>query len=238
MAIDHAMLDLAEATGAHLWRLYRWDPWCLSFGRHEPAARRYDRGRIEGLGLDCVRRPTGGRAVWHARELTYSVAGPTATLGSLREAYRTIHETLAVAVRSLCGAAELAPPRATPGLASGACFAAPVGGEVVVDAKKVVGSAQRRGQAGLLQHGSMLLEDDQSVVRSVVRGADSTESAETTLTNLAGRPIEFAEAAAALGAALRTVGLRHLASNEWGEVLDRAPDHYPRYRSDQWTWVR
>src|SRR5690606_29093501 len=56
MAIDHAMFDWAEATGGQLWRLYRWDPHCLSFGRHEPAARRYDRARIDQLGIDCVRR--------------------------------------------------------------------------------------------------------------------------------------------------------------------------------------
>ena len=93
MALDAAMLDRAEATGRTLARLYRWAPPCLSFGRHEPAGRRYDRARIEDLRLDCVRRPTGGRAVWHARELTYAVAAPT-SFGSLPQAYRRIHGAL------------------------------------------------------------------------------------------------------------------------------------------------
>ncbi|MFN2326957.1 MAG: biotin/lipoate A/B protein ligase family protein, partial [Gemmatimonadales bacterium] len=79
MAIDRALLDLAAGEGAVVMRLYRWHPHCLSFGRHEPALRRYDRERIAALGLDTVRRPTGGRAVWHARELTYAVAAPEAT---------------------------------------------------------------------------------------------------------------------------------------------------------------
>src|SRR5687768_9071128 len=62
MAIDSALLALAERDGTGFVRLYRWFPACISFGRHESAARRYDRVRIEGLGLDVVRRPTGGRA--------------------------------------------------------------------------------------------------------------------------------------------------------------------------------
>ena len=85
MAIDHALLD--RGAGGERWlRLYRWSPGCLSFGRHEPALRRYDRGRIESLSLDTVRRPTGGRAVWHAEELTYAVAAPSEALGALRVA--------------------------------------------------------------------------------------------------------------------------------------------------------
>ena len=64
MAIDSALLDLVDRSGGAFLRLYRWEPHCLSFGRHEPASRRYDRARIAELGLDCVRRPTGGRAVW------------------------------------------------------------------------------------------------------------------------------------------------------------------------------
>src|ERR1051326_6528967 len=60
MAIDAALLDLAAGEGAAFLRLYRWEPHCLSFGRHEPALRRYDVERIRSLELDCVRRPTGG----------------------------------------------------------------------------------------------------------------------------------------------------------------------------------
>ncbi|MFN2315176.1 MAG: biotin/lipoate A/B protein ligase family protein, partial [Gemmatimonadales bacterium] len=129
MAIDRALLDLAAGEGAVVMRLYRWHPHCLSFGRHEPALRRYDRERIAALGLDTVRRPTGGRAVWHARELTYAVAAPEATLGGLRDAYQQIHQWLAAAIHRLGAPAALAaPPEHTPGPADGACFAAPVGG--------------------------------------------------------------------------------------------------------------
>src|ERR1041384_3882728 len=97
MAIDAALLDLAAGEGAAFLWLYRWEPHCLSFGRHEPALRRYGVERIRSLELDCVRRPTGGRAVWHARELTYAVAAPLAAFGGLRQAYGAIHGLLAAA---------------------------------------------------------------------------------------------------------------------------------------------
>ena len=148
-------------------RVYRWEPFCLSFGRHEPALRRYGRDNVMARGIDVVRRPTGGRAVWHARELTYSVAQPDAGI-SLRESYRAIHGMLADAVRRLGAPALLAadPPRVA-GVGAGACFAQPVGGEVVVAGRKVVGSAQLRENGALLQHGSMLLSDDQALVREL-----------------------------------------------------------------------
>ena len=238
MAIDHAMFDLAEETGALVWRLYRWDPFCLSFGRHEPAARRYDRAKIQALHLDTVRRPTGGRAVWHARELTYAVAAPAGPLGSLRAAYRAIHETLATAVRQLGSRATLASDRPVQGIGSGACFAAPVGGEVVVNSKKVIGSAQLRGQTALLQHGSLLLEDDQSLVRSLQIGLNLQESSEATLSALAERPIHFDEAAAAVAGAVAATGLGPIDPQGPNEVLRRARLHYDTYQSEQWTWER
>src|SRR3989442_11600921 len=100
MAIDVELLDRADATGTSCLRLYRFDPPCLSLGRNEPAAR-YDHTEIARRGLDVVRRPTGGRAVWHEHEVTYAVAAPIATFGGLRAAYHAIHTRLALALRSL-----------------------------------------------------------------------------------------------------------------------------------------
>jgi lipoate-protein ligase A len=86
MAIDQALLDEVDRGGEVSYlRLYRWNPPCLSFGRNEPALARYDRAEIERLGLDVVRRPTGGRAVWHDDEVTYAVAAPVAAFGCLRD---------------------------------------------------------------------------------------------------------------------------------------------------------
>src|SRR5919199_4085021 len=130
MAIDQVLLDRAESGGERWLRLYGWHPHCLSFGRHEPAARRYDRARVEALGLDVVRRPTGGRAVWHGREVTYAVAAPCAGLGTRRESYLEIHRMLLEALRRLGIAGRLAPSGRAVGMDAGACFASPVGGEI------------------------------------------------------------------------------------------------------------
>lgn len=236
MALDQALLDETERTGNGTVRLYRWSPHCLSFGRHEPALRRYDRTRITALGLDTVRRPTGGRAVWHARELTYSIVAPAAAFGGLRESGRQIHETLAAALRSLGIAAELAPTTRTPGLHAGACFQGAVGDEVTVGGHKLIGSAQLRQGTALLQHGSLLLEDDQAVVAQVSRGRVGT-GGEITLSKVLGRPVGFEEAADLIGSAF----LRWLTPS--GTLDDPMADelvarHAARFRDPAWTWRR
>jgi len=219
--------------------LYRWSPHCLSFGRHEPATRRYDRARIAELGIDTVRRPTGGRAVWHARELTYAVVAPIDLFGTVRDAYRTIHEILGDAIGSLGAEPTLAPRRGTPAVGAGACFAVPVGGELVVSGKKVVGSAQRAGATAFLQHGSMLLDDDQTMVRSVQLGPPPEGRApEAALSDLLGRPISFDLAADAVIAALGAVPASYRSTPTPDSILDQATGHYDRFRSDDWTWTR
>ncbi len=117
MALDQWLLTEAERTGEGFVRLYCWEPFCLSFGRHEPAARRYDRALLEARGISTVRRPTGGRAVWHARELTYAVAAPVTAFGDDADrpvsgaAYSAIHTALLHAVRRLgATAAQMATP--------------------------------------------------------------------------------------------------------------------------------
>jgi lipoate-protein ligase A len=238
MATDQALLDLAEQRGAAVLRLYQWEPHCLSLGRNEPALRRYDRDRIASLGLDVVRRPTGGRAVWHARELTYSVAAPVERFGSLGEAYRQIHEMLAAALRRLGAEATLArTPSRLPGLGAGACFAYPVGGEVIIGGHKVVGSAQVRQGTAFLQHGSLLLEDDQRLIAGISRGP-AAPSGEAPLSDLLGRRITFADMRASI--AETSAGW----NAGWNSVSDlpgleaAASGHADRFRSAEWTWRR
>jgi len=238
MAIDDTLLRLAEAEGVGFLRLYRWTPPCLSFGRHEPALRRYSRARIEARGIDTVRRPTGGRAVWHQIELTYAVAAPAATFGRLGETHLAIHQALAEAVSGLGVAAMLAPPpeRAV-GVDAGACFATPAGGEVMVGPRKVIGSAQVRTRTAFLQHGSVLLAGNQGVVREVAEGA-APAGAEAALDDLLGRRVAFEELAEQIATAARSWG------GEWhpiirgDAILERAAALADGYRSARWTWYR
>ncbi len=234
MAVDMALLEDADRHGSAWLRLYRWDPPCLSFGCHEPALARYDRARVAARGLDVVRRPTGGRAVWHEHELTYAVAAPIAAFGTLRAAYRTIHERLAAALRRLGADATLAPARPPLHLSAGtgACFAAPVGGEILIADRKVVGSAQLRHGRAFLQHGSVLLDGSQGVVTSVSRESGAG-SRDTSLRAALGRAVTFDAVAAAIAAT-------------WDDQLTPTPtarDHprpsqTDRFSDPSWTWRR
>ena len=233
MAIDEALLGEADRSGRAFLRLYRWSPPCLSFGRHESVATRYDRAAIARLGLDVVRRPTGGRAVWHEHEVTYAVAAPIATFGSLRETYCAIHERLAAALRTLGVDAKLAPRFARGRLGPlfegpAACFAAAVGGEVLIGDRKVVGSAQVRRGAAFLQHGSILLDGSQDLVTEVSRKPGAAARA-TSLSVELGRTVAFEEVASAIVAA-------------WGESLVQSDGPTvglsDAFSDSHWTWRR
>jgi lipoate-protein ligase A len=234
MAVDDALLRDAKEGIASL-RLYRWSPPCLSFGRNEAARDRYDPERIAALGLATVRRPTGGRAVWHEAEVTYAIAAPCAMFGSLREAYIRIHRMLARALRRLDVDVTLADRRRarshTPDV--GACFASPVGGELISGTQKLVGSAQIREGAAFLQHGSILLEDGQHIVTQVTVG-QALDPTSTALGTILRRPVTFTEVADAIIAEARTTW-----PGRWEDhrteptVADVA-----RFTSDDWTWRR
>ncbi|MGH7735607.1 MAG: lipoate--protein ligase family protein, partial [Gemmatimonadales bacterium] len=203
MARDEALLELAASDGLRILRLYRWSPATLSFGANEPALRRYDRDRIESLGLPVVRRPTGGRAVWHADEITYAVAAPIDAFGNLAETYHAIHTVIADALRKLGASVSLARKPAGPAaLEDGACFAAPAGGEVVARGRKVVGSAQLRRGDAFLQHGSILLSGSQATVNDVTRGAPPN-GADISLDTLLGRAVTSEEVAEQVARAAR-----------------------------------
>jgi len=178
MAADEALLDRVVRSGGAFLRLYRWDPPTLSIGRNQP---------IAAAGIPTVRRPTGGNAVWHEHEVTYAVAAPIGLFGSVRNAYGEIHARLATALRSLGVDASLAPNRPTVPPSDGptSCFAMPVGGEIVVHGRKLVGSAQVRKRDAFLQHGSILLDGSQEEATG--------GTGETTLAAVLGRPVTFEE---------------------------------------------
>jgi lipoate-protein ligase A len=184
MQIDESLLDAAAHSGDRFLRLYRWDPPTLSIGRNQSA---------DGLirdGIAWVRRPTGGQAVWHEHEVTYAVAAPIAVFGSLRNGYRMIHEHIATALRSLGAAAALAGrPAVGPSGRPASCFAVPAGGEILVEGRKLVGSAQVRKRDAFLQHGSILLDGSQRLVANA--GGE-------TLARVLGRRVTFDEVAAAV----------------------------------------
>ncbi len=234
MGVDYTLLQAAR-DGRGFLRLYRWSPPCLSFGRHEAARLRYDRDAITRRGLATVRRPTGGRAVWHDAELTYAVAAPVAWFGTLRDSYLLIHRVLAAALRRLGAPVRLAPRPTTraPGPDGGACFAVPVGGEVVAHDRKLVGSAQVREGEAFLQHGSVLLADGQDVVATVSRGPRARPAA-TSLSALLSRSVTFDEVAACVAHEIEQAW-----SGRWRcAPAPLRPECAARFRDPDWTWRR
>ena len=165
MALDEALLLVHEAgTALPTLRVYGWCQPTLSLGYAQNARQDVDLAACQAQGVAVVRRPTGGRAVLHDQEVTYSVVMPLLLVDGpspITEHYRRIGMALAAALQSLGVPVHLARPhvRATPAraLASPACFAALSRYELSAAGKKIVGSAQKRAQCALLQHGSIPL---------------------------------------------------------------------------------
>ena len=237
MALDHAMAELAR-PGEGALRLYAWWPHTVSFGRNEPARGLYDLAAAEREGLAFVRRPTGGRAVLHAREVTYCAVLPVDAFGGLREAYLRINQGLVKGLRALGCPAEVTlggrvlPPDAGP------CFQAPAPGEVVLFGSKLVGSAQVLVGDAILQHGSVILGGDQSAL-SRLAGAGDDPFPPATLESVGGRRSwrDVAEALAeGLGLALGGRWSQGGISPQEEAGAERLETE--RYATDAWTWRR
>lgn len=239
MAVDEALAGSVADGGAPVLRFYRWEPACLSLGRNQPARGRYDLEALDAAGIEVVRRPTGGRAVLHRRELTYSVAAPEGLLGGLREAYLAINRALVAGLRRLGVDARLQPAggRApVPSLAP--CFAEPVEGEVAAGGRKLLGSAQRRLGHVVLQHGSLPLHDDQSLVAAFVASSEpAMDAPPATLAALLGREPAWEELTGALtGGWAEAFGARTCSSALTEVETARAREAAERYASPAWTW--
>ncbi len=164
MAIDQA-IALACAAGESLptLRFYRWHPPTISLGRHQPLAD-IDQAAAERYGYEIVRRSTGGRAILHTDELTYSVAAPAhepRVAGGVMDAYLSLSNALVAGLQQLGVQADKAPgtARTAPDV-SAACFEVPSAYEITAGGRKLMGSAQSRRAKYVLQHGSLPLVGD------------------------------------------------------------------------------
>lgn len=240
MALDDALLARAVQTREVVWRVYGWSAPTVSLGRHQIARGHYDLGRARRLGVSFVRRPTGGRAILHAREITYSVTGPLAEIGSLRESYRAINRLLCEALRLHGVAAREAEP-ASPAQVPGPtpCFESPVTGELVVEGRKLVGSAQVREGGAFLQHGSILVDDDQQVLNELLHVPEAM-TPPATLTSILGAPVTIDAFAASLATVLATASGVPPAQMSIDESLSHDVEllQHTRYATEEWTWRR
>jgi len=165
MAADATLLARVQPDRA-VWRWYAWNQPTVSFGRHEAVRDRFSTASLERAGLAAVRRPTGGRALLHVEELTYSAVLPLPKSVGWRDAYTAVNTLLADALRAVGVPVTIAPPRREQISEGAVCFDAPDEGELLLDGRKLVGSAVWRQGEGYLQHGSLLLRDRQELLAS------------------------------------------------------------------------
>lgn len=233
MAVDEAvMVHVARGLSPPTFRLFEWDPPTLSLGRVQSFERDVDVEVCESLGVDVVRRPTGGRAVLHDVEVTYSLImsekDPALPAG-LGESFSLATQGIIKGLRLLGVEAEIRgrdegdkPGRAAGGGAAdagggavrtGACFDSPSWYEVVSGGRKLVGSAQARLMGVFLQHGSILIELDAEKLCSLLRFSSDEERAAavchlrshaTSISEILGRRVGFREVEDAVIAGMRS----------------------------------
>jgi lipoate-protein ligase A len=218
MAVDEGMVEhIGRGESRPTLRLYAWALPCLSLGHAQPHGD-IDLRRLKAHGWDMVRRPTGGRAILHTDELTYSVTtAPDEPLmaGSVLESYNRVAEALLEAVRLLglkaeikdTGSAERDPSNPV-------CCEVQSSSEITADGKKLIGSAQARRKEGILQHGSLPLTGDLSRITEAltfeseaarVAAAERLVGRATTVESALGRVVTWDDAVAAFATAFERV---------------------------------
>jgi Lipoate-protein ligase A len=169
MAVDEALLltMARQEDPLPVLRFYGWSPATLSLGYAQSYQKEVNEEVCHLEGVDIVRRPTGGRAVLHQYELTYSVIAPERdphVSGTVLESYLKISQALLRGLHASGIPAEMVANGGTVGAASAACFDAPSWYELAVGGRKLVGSAQMRKEGMLLQHGSIILHMDSDLL--------------------------------------------------------------------------
>ena len=224
MAVDEAILEavIADSSPATL-RLYSWNPACLSLGYAQPVSD-VDRVALKERNIDLVRRPTGGRAILHCDELTYSVIGCESDprlAGGVLESYCNLSLALLEALHRLGIPAQaqekplhdenmtdnvsfISKTTNKAGEQNPVCFEVPSNYEITVAGKKLVGSAQARRKKGVLQHGTLPLQGDLTRIVQFLKFKDEAAQERaatrlldraTTVESVVGKVISWDQAA-------------------------------------------
>jgi lipoate-protein ligase A len=244
MAVDEAILRaVATRQVPPTLRFYAWEPACLSLGRAQTAAD-VDLEALRAAGFDLVRRPTGGKAILHVDELTYSVVAPQKdprVAGAIVESYRRLSAGLVHGLEQLNVTDLIADQRGKSQRPGGPiCFEVPSDYEITIGGRKLVGSAQMRAHDVVLQHGALPLCGDIARICPLLSAHPDparVRARATTVEEALGRPVTWDEAADALAAGFaQALSLRlepgGLTDEErvWADGL-----RVERYAADDWT---
>lgn len=253
MAVDEALLDrVIQGETLPILRLFSWQPACLSLG-YAQSAQEVDAEALRSEGWGIVRRPTGGRAILHVDEITYSVIGPSSDPrlnGGVLESYQRISKALLLALHLLNVPAQAEKEYASNSASSSkgpVCFEVPSNYEITVNGKKLIGSAQARRRDGVLQHGSLpLFGDITRITRALVypdqvsriSSAERVKTRATTVESVLGHAVTWEQAAQAfIQAFTEALNLsfiqEELSKNEWdaSEAL-----RSQKYGHPDWTY--
>lgn len=244
MAIDEAILH-AVATGKAppTLRFYAWEPPCLSLGRAQKASD-VDMHALTAAGFGLVRRPTGGKAILHIDELTYSVVAPEAeprVAGGILESYRRLSAGLVRGLERLGVPEIIADQRAARDRPNGpVCFEVPSDYEITAKGQKLVGSAQMRTQGMVLQHGTLPLHGDIARICLLLTSRpdpDSVRARATTVEKALEKRVSWDEAAEALAAGFaETLNLSLEPNALTAEERSQAERlRAEKYATDVWT---
>lgn len=256
MAVDEAIHRACQRgeVGPTL-RFYQWRPACLSLGYFQEVEKEVDLDGLTREGVDLVRRPTGGKAVLHDDELTYSVVIAEKDFsGSVLETYHRLSEALVEGLRALGIPATLAAlehgvTSRDPRFRQAACFSAPSWYEIVSDNKKIIGSAQNRKNGFILQHGSIPFTFDAGKIVRCIKTTSPEHAARTEamlsrkaagVADILGRPVNREELEKHLVVGFRTVlgwdvEPAGLTSSEKAETDKLASE---KYGNPGWTMER
>ena len=173
MAFDEAVMNsVMQGLVPPTIRFYQWSPPAVSLGYFQNMEKELDVEECRRKGVDVVRRLTGGRAVLHRHEFTYSLIAPEDNqkiAGSILQSYLTVSRGLVLGLAELGVKAELSEGKKHSEFNSAACFDAPSWYEMVVGGRKLVGSAQTRRGGCILQHGSIPLDMDTDLLFTVLK---------------------------------------------------------------------
>lgn len=253
MATDEAvMLGVTAHRSLPTLRFYGWDPPCVSIGYAQSLRAEIDLDCCQARGYEWVRRPTGGRAVLHADELTYSVVAPLEdprVNGDIVTSYRKISEGLLAGLRLLgCDAVQAEQQHEAGGDAkSAACFEVSSHYEVTVLGRKLVGSAQVRRRGVVLQHGALPLTGDVGRLADLlaipddqrVRVRERLRGRAIALDEALQRSVTFAQVADALARGFaQALSLELLPRGLSGEEEVDLRRLKALYSGEQWTYAR
>lgn len=250
MAVDEAILEMARKGGAmSTLRLYDWQPACLSLGVAQPIED-VDFDGLRANDWDVVRRPTGGRAILHTDELTYSVIGPSEEprlAGGVLESYKRISGALLNSLKFLgLPVSHQSSPTLNGSDTNPVCFEVPSDYEITLGGKKLIGSAQARRKGGVLQHGSLPLHGDIARITLALHYANEAER-EASAQRVRGRAatveeglhrrVEWKEAADAFVQGFAETLNIEFVEGELSSEEEEAADRWAteRYAQSEWT---